>query len=124
MSKKISCYRIPVEFGDHTIYLLHTDSEDQADKYIGKKIKTQIQKEPGRESAAYFIGYMDHLYLFFPPKTPLEYLVHEITHMYRYMVDRMNTLQDEEGEAFIKQMLFKKIVDRLIKVNKLSIIYK
>lgn len=120
---KVNCYEIPIELGDHIVYLISTTSEKAADTYIKKRFDVEITHSSSDESGAYFAGHSHYLFMFYPPDSPLEYLVHEIVHMYRYMIERMNTIPDEEGEAYIKQMLFKKIVDKLIEVNLIKIVY-
>jgi hypothetical protein len=120
---KVVCYEIPIELGDHRLYLISTTSEKAADNYIKRKFGITITHSSEDESGAYFAGHMDHLYLYYPPNTPLEYLVHEITHIYKYIIHRMGTNPDEEGEAYMHQMLFRKIVDKLIEVNLLKIGY-
>lgn len=121
---KVNCYEIPIELGDHIVYLISTTSEKASDSYIKRRFKVDIthQSTP-EESGAYFAGHLNYLFMFYPPDSTLEYLVHEIVHMYRYMIARMGTVPDEEGEAYIKQMLFKKIVDKLIEVNLIKIVY-
>ena len=124
MPKKVVCHEIPIEFGDHIVYLISTNTQVSADAYIKRKFKVTIDHKPSPEEAgAYFAGSMNQLFLYLPPKLGLEYLVHEIVHMYKYMVTRMGTDPDEEGEAYIKQMLFKKIVDKLIEVKLVMISY-
>lgn len=120
---KVNCYEIPIEFGDHTLYLISTKSEKAADAYIKKRFNVEIDHETDEESGAYFAGEMDMLFLYLPPGTWLSYVVHEVTHMYKYMIKRMGTNPDEEGEAYMKQMLFQKIVDKLIEVNLVKITY-
>lgn len=122
--KKVRCYEIPVEFGDHTLYLISTDSEKAADNYIKKHFNVEITHNSDDESGAYFAGQADSLYMFCPPGLELQYIVHEITHIYRYMIARMGTNPDEEGEAYMKQMLFKLIVDKLIEVNQVKVSYQ
>lgn len=120
---KVNCYEIPIELGDHVLFLISTKSEKAADNYIKRNFKVKLTHQPEEGSTAYFAGHLNYLFLFFPPETPLEYLVHEIVHTYKYMINRMGTSPDEEGEAYITQMLFKKIVEKLIEVNLLKIEY-
>lgn len=121
---KVNCYEIKIELGDHIVYLISTTTEKAADAYIKRRFKVDItHQQAAEESGAYFAGHLNYLFLYYPPDSTLEYLVHEIVHMYKYMIARMGTIPDEEGEAYIKQMLFKKIVDKLIEVNLLKILY-
>lgn len=124
MAKRVVCYEIPIELGDHIVYLILTDNEKSADAYIKRKFGLTIDHgDSEEESGAYFVGNYNHLFLYFPPGLGLEYLVHEVVHMYKYMVKRMGTIQDEEGEAYIKQLIFKKIADKLVETKQVSIIY-
>lgn len=124
MAKRVVCYEIPIELGDHIVYLILTDNEKSADAYIKRKFGVTIDHgNSDEESGAYFVGYYNQLFLYFPPGLGLEYLVHEVVHMYKYMIKRMGTTQDEEGEAYIKQLIFKKIADKLIETKQISIIY-
>ena len=36
---------------------------------------------------------------------------------------RMGTVQDEEGEAYIKQLIFKKMLDKLVETGHISVAY-
>lgn len=124
MAKRVACYEIPIELGDHIVYLLVGDSEKAVDAYIKRKFKIQVDHGSAEEeSGAYFAGVYNQLFLYFPPGLGLEYLVHEVVHMYKYMINRMGTNPDEEGEAYIKQLIFKKIMDKLIEIRQINVTY-
>lgn len=39
---KIKCYEIPIEYGNHALYILSTSSEKAADLYIKKRFGLEI----------------------------------------------------------------------------------
>jgi len=124
MARRTVCYEIPIELGDYIVYLIRTDSEKAADNYLKRKFQVIVDHgDSEEESGAYFVGSANQLFLYLPRGLGLEYIVHEIVHMYKYMTHRMGTSPDEEGEAYIKQLLFKKIVDKLIETKQLSVVY-
>jgi hypothetical protein len=124
MAKKVFCYEIPIELGDHVIYLVLANGQKLADSYIKKNFSIIVNHEESDEEAgAYFVGHAHQLFIYFPPGLGLEYLVHELVHLYKYMMKRMGTVQDEEGEAYIKQLIFKKMLDKLIETGHISVVY-
>lgn len=122
---KVNCYDIPIGLGDHIIYLVSTTSEATATSYIKKKFGVDFTEDLDQgPSGAYFVGELNQLIIYLPPGSHLDLIVHEIVHVYKYMIKRMGTNPDEEGEAYIKQMLFQKILNKLIEVNLVKITYK
>lgn len=121
---KVACYEIPIEFGDHILYLVIAKNEKAADAYILRRFEVDLSYEGTfEESGAYFVGHMNWLFLYLSTGVDLAYLVHELIHAYKYMIARMGTTPDEEGEAYMIQMLYQKVVNKLIEVNLLKITY-
>ena len=121
--RKTNCYEIPVELGSHFLYLIIAPDEKSADNYIRKKFNVPIEHTSSEESGAYFAGNYNQLFVYFPKNRSLDYLVHELVHVKTYMVNRMGTVLDEEGEAYLMQMLYLKVVTKLIEIGYVKITY-
>ena len=121
MARRVVCYEIPIEFGDHTLYIISTDKVNLADAYIKRRFKITIEHGETKDPASYFAGASSQLFLYYPPGLSLDYLVHELVHVYQYIIKRLGTKLDDEGEAYLIQMLYKKTVEKLIEVNQVKI---
>lgn len=123
MANRVVCYEIPIEYGDHVLYLISANNHTVVDLYLKRRFKLTVQHLTDKEPGSYFVAFENQLFIYFPPGLDLEYLVHEIIHVYKYIIERLGTKPDEEGEAYLVQMLFKKTVKKLMEVNQLVISY-
>lgn len=114
-------HKVDFDLGSHSLYLVIADSPEIAAKYIKKKHDIDVTNYDNSE--AFFVGNFQNLIIFIHPNTTLDYLVHEIIHAFQYMCERMSTIPDSEAQAYMVQMIFKKMLEKLIKVKKIELKY-
>jgi hypothetical protein len=115
-------YKIPIDFGGHILHLIIGTDPLKAEKYISKKYNFEIE---GLNGGAYcfFVGHYEDLFLFLNKEFTLDYIVHEVTHIYKYIEKRLSLGEGEQTEAYTKQLLFKEIVKKLESIKRVEIKY-
>lgn len=121
MKKHVVCHEIPIDFGDHILYLISAKSVKASDAYIKERFDVKVTHKDDKIPASYFAGYLNQLFIYYPSDLTLDYLVHELVHVYRYITDRLALVPDEESQAYFMQLLFKKSLEKLIEVNQVKI---